>query len=150
MLHFKYTTKWFSFILFQIVFHYRLFQGAVFNSPCYTVGLCWLSIMYIVVCANFKFLTYFSPFPPFFLTTANCISETLLKSLLDLGKKKKKSLYYIRRTIRTVIIQGFPNSSVGKESRCNAEDPSWISGSGRSNGERIGSPLQYFVASLVA
>ena len=45
---------------------------------------------------------------------------------------------------------GFPDSSVGKESACNAGDPSLIPGSGRSAGEGIGSPLQYSWASLVA
>ena len=45
---------------------------------------------------------------------------------------------------------GFPNSSVGKESACNAGDPSLISLSGRSAGEGIGYPLQYSWASLVA
>ena len=44
----------------------------------------------------------------------------------------------------------FPHSSVGKESACNAGDPSSISRSGRSAGERIGYPLQYSWASLVA
>ena len=43
-----------------------------------------------------------------------------------------------------------PDSSVGKESTCNAGDPSWIPGSGRSAGEGIGYPLQYSWASLVA
>ena len=43
----------------------------------------------------------------------------------------------------------FPDSSVGKESTCNAEDPSLIPGSGRSAGEGIGYPLQYSWASLV-
>ena len=38
---------------------------------------------------------------------------------------------------------GFPHSSVGKESACNAEDPSSILGSGRSPGEGNGNPLQY-------
>ena len=38
---------------------------------------------------------------------------------------------------------GFPDSSVGKESACNAGDPSLIPGSGRSIGEGIGYPLQY-------
>ena len=38
---------------------------------------------------------------------------------------------------------GFPDSSVGKESACNAGDPSSIPGSGRSAGEQIGYPLQY-------
>ena len=46
--------------------------------------------------------------------------------------------------------QGFPHSSVGKESTCNAEDPSSIPGLGRSSGEGIGYPLQYSWASLVA
>ena len=45
---------------------------------------------------------------------------------------------------------GFPDSSVGKESTCNAGDPSSISRSGRSAGEEIGYPLQYSWASLVA
>ena len=38
---------------------------------------------------------------------------------------------------------GFPGNSVGKESTCNAGDPSLISGLGRSPGERKGYPLQY-------
>ena len=42
------------------------------------------------------------------------------------------------------------DSSVGKESTCNAGDPSSIPGSGRSAGEGIGYPLQYSWASLVA
>ena len=45
-------------------------------------------------------------------------------------------------------ISGFPDSSVGKQSACNA-DPSSIPGSGRSPGEGIGYPLQYSRASLV-
>ena len=43
-----------------------------------------------------------------------------------------------------------PGSSVGKESACNAKDPSLIPGLGRSAGEGIGYPLQYYWASLVA
>ena len=45
---------------------------------------------------------------------------------------------------------GFPCSSAGKESTCNAGDPSSIAGLGRSAGEGIGYPLQYPWASLVA
>ena len=41
-------------------------------------------------------------------------------------------------------------SSVGKESACDAEDPGLILGLGRSAGEQIGYPLQYSWASLVA
>ena len=44
---------------------------------------------------------------------------------------------------------GFPHSSVGKKSTCNAGDPGLIPGSGRSTGEGIGYPLQYTWASLV-
>ena len=45
---------------------------------------------------------------------------------------------------------GFPDSSVGKESTCNAGDPGSIPGSGRCPGEGIGYPVQYSWASLVA
>ena len=38
---------------------------------------------------------------------------------------------------------GFPHSSVGKESACNAGDPGSIPGLGRSPGEGNGNPLQY-------
>ena len=38
---------------------------------------------------------------------------------------------------------GFPDSSVGKESTCNAGDPDSVPRSGRSTGEEIGYPLQY-------
>ena len=46
--------------------------------------------------------------------------------------------------------QVFPDSSVGKESACNAGDPGSIPGSGRSVGEGIGYPLQYSWVFLVA
>ena len=45
---------------------------------------------------------------------------------------------------------GFPGSSAGKESTCNAGDPGSIPGSGRSPEGGISYPLQYFWASLVA
>ena len=48
------------------------------------------------------------------------------------------------------IFIGFSESSVGKESACNARDPGLIPGSGRSLGEGIGYPLQYSWASLLA
>ena len=38
---------------------------------------------------------------------------------------------------------GFPHSLVGRESACNARDPSLIPGLGRSPGEGIGYPFQY-------
>ena len=45
---------------------------------------------------------------------------------------------------------GFPGSSAGNESACNARDPGSIPVSGKSPGEGIGYPLPYSWASLVA
>ena len=42
----------------------------------------------------------------------------------------------------TIVLSGFPDSSVGKESGSNAGDPGSILGSGRSAGEGIGYTLQ--------
>ena len=47
-------------------------------------------------------------------------------------------------------IMGFPDSSVGNKSACNAGDPGLIPGLGRSAGEGIGYPLQCFGAFLMA
>ena len=47
-------------------------------------------------------------------------------------------------------LKGFPGSSAGKESACNAGGPSSIPGLGRSPGEGIHYPLQYSWASPVA
>ena len=49
-----------------------------------------------------------------------------------------------------MLFLGFPDSSVVKESTCNARDPNSIPESERSTGEGIGYPLQYSWASLVA
>ena len=43
--------------------------------------------------------------------------------------------------IKFKLSRGFPGSSDGKESACNARDPGWIPGSGRPPGERNGNPL---------
>ena len=48
------------------------------------------------------------------------------------------------------MLGSFPGSSAGKESACNAGDPSSIPGLGRLPGERIGYTLQYSWALLVA
>ena len=48
------------------------------------------------------------------------------------------------------VVMGFPHSSVSKESTCKAGDPGSIPGLGRSPGEGIGYPFQYFWASLGA
>ena len=43
----------------------------------------------------------------------------------------------------TPVFLGFPGGSAGKESACNAGDPSLIPGLGRYAGEGHGYPLQY-------
>ena len=48
------------------------------------------------------------------------------------------------------MIRGFPGNSAGKESTCNAGNPSSTPGLGRSAGEGIVYPFQYSWASLVA
>ena len=55
----------------------------------------------------------------------------------------KKKLFH-------AILNGFPDTSVGKESTCNAGDPGLIPWTGRSPGEGISYPLQNSQASLVA
>ena len=63
------------------------------------------------------------------------------------------SLYFLKTRPFTFIFTvqaGLPDSSVGKESACNAGDPSLIPGSGKSTAEGIGYPFQYCWASLVA
>ena len=52
--------------------------------------------------------------------------------------------------VKVIYYEGFPHSSVGKESTCKAGDPGLIPGSWISTGEGIGYPLQYSWASLVA
>ena len=66
---------------------------------------------------------------------------------LTLGEADDENLtQFVEFSLHTV---GLPNSSVGKESACNAGDPSVIPEPGRSAGEGIGYPLQYSWASLV-
>ena len=61
-------------------------------------------------------------------------------------------VHFLKTTFfkNSLLYMGFPGSSEGKESTCNAGDPSSIPGSGRSPGEGIDHPLQYSWASLVA
>ena len=58
-------------------------------------------------------------------------------------------IHWRRDRLPTPVFLGFPGGPAGKESACNAGDPSSIPGLGRSAGEGIGYPLQYSWASLV-
>ena len=49
----------------------------------------------------------------------------------------------LQRIGHDLATKGFPDSSVVKESACNAGYPGSIPGSGRSPGERKGYPLRY-------
>ena len=49
----------------------------------------------------------------------------------------------LSQLLKICISKGFPDSSVGKKSVCNAGDLSSIPELGRSAGEGIGYPLQY-------
>ena len=56
------------YILFQILFPYRLLQNIEYSSLCYTVGPGWLYILCIIqycVYVNPRLLIYFSPLKPF-------------------------------------------------------------------------------------
>ena len=66
------------------------------------------------------------------------------------GWCKRKYVYMLFLKSEGQYFLGFPDSSVGKESTCNAGDPGSIPGSGRSAEEGIGYPLWYSWASLGA
>ena len=64
------------------------------------------------------------------------VSKEKCKPTLIVFRKKKGKIKYSKS-------MGFPCSSVGKESACNAGNPGLIPGSGRSPGKGNGNPLQY-------
>ena len=70
--------------------------------------------------------------------------------ILNRSASKINFLFYLAQFTTIELGSGFPDSSVGKKSTCNAGVPSSIPGLGRSTGEGIGYPFQYSWASLVA
>ena len=63
-------------------------------------------------------------------------------STLVSGNKKKKVCYFnYSLKMSSLTKWGLPDSSVGKESVCNAGDPGLIPGSGRCPGEGKSCPL---------
>ena len=91
----------------------------------------------------FCFLLYWFP-----LFIISCFLLTL--DLICLSSSSLLKWEFQLLTWKHFAFLGFPESSVGKESSCNAGDPSLIPGLGRSAGEGLGYPLQYSWASLVA
>ena len=81
---------------------------------------------------------------------------------VKLNKQEKRSVVAIKGEkrmnrwntedflVETIPYVGFSCSSASKESACTAGNPGSIPGSGSFPGERIGYPLQYSWASLVA
>ena len=61
----------------------------------------------------------------------------------EIWGRTKDRIGYSYSNSSLLSIRGFPVSSVGKESACNAGDPRLIPGLGRSPGEGKGYPLQY-------
>ena len=59
-------------------------------------------------------------------------------------------LYMLKLLTARCLPSGFPGSSAGKESACNAGEPGSIPGLGRSSGERISFPPQFSWVSLLA
>ena len=67
----------------------------------------------------------------------------LLTYFLDCYRENKLISFHIRKlvSLTVVLLQGFPDSSVGKESTCNAGDPSHIPRLGRSAGMEDSIPV---------
>ena len=87
------------------------------------------------------------------VVTDICVSVDMLKPICKRSPLLLVTLLSNKLLLSYVFIgayRGFPHSSVGKESTCNAGDPGLIPGSGRFVGEGIGYPLQYSWASFVA
>ena len=60
-----YINIYILYILFQILFHYKLLQGIKYNFLCYTIGSC-LSVLHIVICICYSQapnLSLLLPFP---------------------------------------------------------------------------------------
>ena len=94
-----------------------------------------------------------SPYPP--SGSSQCTSPKHPVSCIEPGLETRfiHDIIHVSvplHLLSNAFLTGFPDSSVGKESACNAGDPGSIPGLGRSTGEGIGCPLQYSWASLVA
>ena len=74
-----------------------------------------------------------------------------MEGLQDIAEQMNQAQEHILwNSIYIKDTEDFPHISVGKESACNAGDPSSIPGSGRSPGEGTDCPLRHSFASLVA
>ena len=51
----------YMYLLFQILFPYKLLQDTEYSSLCYAVGACWLPILFYILCVNPRLIIYPSP-----------------------------------------------------------------------------------------
>ena len=156
-----------------ILFHYVISQDVEKTYLCCTIGLCCLTILYIIVCiADLKLPLH--PSHTFLLPIGNHTSVLLYIGVLNLEiyflvetawKNFQVSIIWrwlgrVDRSCSHTFIctfmlrrgwtgqwftenMGFPGGSDNKESACSAGDMGLIPGSGRSPGEGNGYPLQY-------
>ena len=78
------------------------------------------------------------------------LSKYLARAIVWKPKYVLRLGTWINKRILLRVFMGFLDSSVGRESTCNAGDPGSIPGPGRSAREGIVFPLQYSWSSLVA
>ena len=131
------------------------------------VLICIFLLMFMAICISslrkkmsiriilIGFLFYFIFKSSFYILYANPLSNVLqllppilwvLFTILMVSLEAQSFLILMKSSLSL----GFPDSSAGKESACNAGDHGSIPGSGSSPGEGKGYPLQYYWASLVA
>ena len=72
-----------TYILFQILFPYRLLWVIEYSSLCYVVGPCWLSILYVVMCiCSLQTPNWSLPQPHSLLITKTLLSMSVCQFLL--------------------------------------------------------------------
>ena len=105
------------------------------------VGHDWSDLAWTMWVYIFYFLDYmWDEFLFYFIIYLNCHYCGLSYLFVFLIFQLDFKFYYLFLWVFN-IIQGFPPSSVGKESACNSEDMGSIPGLGRSPGEGNGKPL---------
>ena len=134
---------------------FQLLKELVHSSH---LSCAWASLSFLDMCAyNFNqicaFLIFFSYFcfqlvstsisAPFLLVSKFFLCTGLKTLFLAWIKLLDSCLWYYKAL-------GFPSSSAGEESSCNAGESGSIPGLGWSPGEGIGYPFQYSWTSLVA
>ena len=77
-------------------------------------------------------------------TEVTCLQQVAEPAFRLTYCDSKSSALFALYVIYLSIDKGFPGNSAGKESACNAGDPSSVPGLGRSPGEGNGYPLQYY------